>query len=203
MIVKTFKHLTLSSFIACFMLLNSYAHAETTSQGDGSQANPLELGWSNLIPDGFDLESLVKKFENDLERLDSLPDGSEEGLEIIQRIQAAVDMVPSNSKLDNKWIKLPGFIAPLDIEDGKIKRFLLVPYFGACIHVPPPPVNQTVLVDLLPGQGITMEEVDYPFMITGKLTLQKTNTDIGNAGYHITQASKKIHHDSRWLEVEE
>lgn len=191
-----------TSLLAIFLLFNQ-ASANEVKQGDGTKENPLELGWSNLIPDGFDADTLIKKFEKDLERLDDLPDGSEEGLEIIQRIQAAVDMVPSNSKLDSKWIKLPGFIAPLNIEDGKVKRFLLVPYFGACIHVPPPPVNQTVLVDLLPGQGITMEEVDYPFMVTGKLTLQKTNTDIGNAGYHITQATKKIHHDSRWLEVEE
>ena len=196
------KNFILISFFAMLLLFNQ-ATAEEALKGDGTKNNPLELGWSNLIPDGFDPETLIKKFEKDLARLDALPDGSEEGLEIIQRIQAAVDMVPSNSKLDGKWIKLPGFLAPLNIEDGKIKRFLLVPYFGACIHVPPPPVNQTVLVDLLPGQGITIDEVDYPFMITGKLTLQKTNTDIGNAGYHITQATKKIHHDNRWLEIEE
>lgn len=168
-----------------------------------SKQQPVELGWSNLIPEGFDAQSLINKFADDLIRLEELPDGSEEGLEILKRIQAAVDAIPSNDKLDNKWIKLPGFIAPLDIKDGKVTRFLLVPYFGACIHVPPPPVNQTVLVDLLPDQGITIEEVDYPFMVTGKMTLDRTTTDIGKAGYHITQATVKIHHDDRWLEVEE
>lgn len=186
------------------LLLTTFSLSLMANQGDGkSKSTPLDLGWSDLIPEGYDLEGLAKRFEKDIEKLDTLPDGSEEGLAIIQRIQAAVDSVPTNDKLDGKWIKLPGFIAPLDIKKGKITRFLLVPYFGACIHVPPPPVNQTVLVDLLPDQGISLEEVDYPFMITGKMTLQKTSTDIGNAGYHITQAAKEIHHDNRWLEPEQ
>lgn len=186
---------------ALFVLLSSNVHAERIS--DGSQQNPLQLDWNDLIPEGFEPEALLKKYEKDLARLETLPDDSEEGFAIIKKIQAELDMIPTNSKLDGKWVQLPGYIAPLNIQKATIQQFLLVPYFGACIHVPPPPINQTVLVDTLPDQQIKLDESEYPYLITGKLSLQKTTTDIGSAGYHITEAKVKLHLDSRWLELEQ
>ena len=50
--------------------------------------------------------------------------------------------------------------------------------------------------------GIKLHQIDYPFMVTGKLRLDKTNTEYGKAGYHITQATATIHKDSGWLEEE-
>ncbi len=190
------------SLLCLTFSVQAQEQSDQSKRQDGTQAHPFELGWSDLIPEGFEPEKLAKKYEDDLNKLDSLPDGSEEGLLIIQRIQAEVDMIPSNTEWDGKWVSLPGYIAPLETKNAAVRRFLLVPYFGACIHVPPPPVNQTVLVDLKPKQGIKLHEVDYPFMVTGKLSVAKTSTDIGNAGYHITEASVRIHHDSRWLEEE-
>ena len=52
------------------------------------------------------------------------------------------------SKLDGHVIKLPGYVLPLDFEGTLVRSFLLVPYVGACIHVPPPPPNQIVHVQL-------------------------------------------------------
>ena len=47
---------------------------------------------------------------------------------------------------NGKQVKLPGFVVPLEYSDkGRVKEFLLVPYFGACIHYPPPPPNQISL----------------------------------------------------------
>ena len=185
-----------------FLLYSSSLYAQSPAVTNATQQHPQSLNWSNLIPADFNPQNLIKRFEKDLLRLDELPDNSEEGLEIIERIQAAVDAIPSNKELHDKWIKLPGFIAPITIVEGKVTRFLLVPYFGACIHVPPPPVNQTVLVDMLPDQGIDVDDVYYSFMVTGNMQVYKTDTDIGNAGYHITQASIKVHHDTLWLEPE-
>lgn len=191
----------LSLFLFVWVSLLAFS-TQAEVKGDGSKANPLEINWENLIPEGFEPDVLLKKYEKDLIKLESLPDDSEEGMEIIQRIQAEIDMIPSNSKLDGKWVRLPGFIAPLKIQNASVKKFLLVPYFGACIHVPPPPVNQTVLVEILAEQGIRLHEVDYAFMVTGQIHVDRSNTDIGNAGYRISQASVEIHHDTRWMEVE-
>lgn len=186
------------------MLAVFSVHAQNKDTGlqDGSQANPFVIDWNDLIPEGYDPEALAEKYEKDLAKLDTLPDGSQEGLEIIQRIQADIDQIPTNSKWDNQWVKLPGFIAPLETQNAVITRFLLVPYFGACIHVPPPPVNQTVLVDLLPDNAIKLDEAYLPFLVTGKLTLDKTSTDIGNAGYNITHATVELYKDTGWVEQE-
>ncbi|MEN8215820.1 MAG: DUF3299 domain-containing protein [Pseudomonadota bacterium] len=92
-------------------------------------------------------------------------------------------------KLNNKYIKLPGFIAPLTQQKGRITEFLRVPYFGACIHVPPPPVNQTVLVKTATGNGIWTEDMYEPIWVSGQITLERKKTDIGEAGYLIAGAT--------------
>ena len=39
-------------------------------------------------------------------------------------------------ELNNKKIRIPGFIVPVDFDDTQVvTRFLLVPYFGAPIHL--------------------------------------------------------------------
>jgi len=100
-------------------------------------------------------------------------------------IQAELDNAPVNMLLDGKTIKMPGFIAPLENTNGVISEFLLVPYFGACIHTPPPPVNQTVMVKAKLGQGVKSEDANYPVWITGKLKAVEERTTIGAAGYRI------------------
>jgi uncharacterized protein len=48
------------------------------------------------------------------------------------------------AELDGRLMKIAGYIVPAETtEDGKLKEFFLVPYFGACIHVPPPPPNHS------------------------------------------------------------
>ena len=57
------------------------------------------------------------------------------------------DEVKFNKSLEDKEVKLPGYVIPLEYYGREINTFLLVPYIGACIHVPPPPPNQIVYVD--------------------------------------------------------
>ena len=53
-----------------------------------------------------------------------------------------------NNSLDGKLVRLPGYALPLEMAESGVTEFLLVPYVGACIHVPPPPPNQVVLAQL-------------------------------------------------------
>ena len=59
----------------------------------------------------------------------------------MQRSPRAVDPA-----LDGTQVRIPGYVLPLEYEGTSVKEFLLVPYVGACIHVPPPPPNQMVFV---------------------------------------------------------
>ncbi len=93
------------------------------------------------------------------------------------------------SELDGHVIKLPGYVLPLDFEGTLVRSFLLVPYVGACIHVPPPPLNQIVHVQI--KQGFENKELYTPVWVTGRisasmgkvsLTLVDGSTDV-NFGY--------------------
>ncbi|MFJ1254874.1 DUF3299 domain-containing protein [Cupriavidus sp. CuC1] len=61
-----------------------------------------------------------------------------------------------------------------------------MPYFGACIHVPPPPANQVVHVRTRqPLRGMrTMDTV----WISGVLRVERAETMMGDAGYAISDA---------------
>jgi len=90
-----------------------------------------------------------------------------------------------NKSLDGAWVRLPGFIIPLEARrDGLMSEFLLVPYFGACIHVPPPPPNQLVYVRM--PRRTTVQSIYDAYWITGKLKLQNTTTQLGSAAYELS-----------------
>ena len=89
---------------------------------------------------------------------------------------------------DEVEVRIPGFIAPLNYADDTITEFLLVPYFGACIHVPPPPVNQTVMVTTAEGHGINIRDSSKPFWVMGKIVTEGTTTELAAAGYSIQEA---------------
>ena len=76
-------------------------------------------------------------------------------------------MPESIRKLMGKSVKIPGFAVPLEGDDGfeYVKEFLLVPTFGACIHVPPPPPNQVIHVIL--DKSVHFEKLLYAVWITG------------------------------------
>jgi uncharacterized protein len=94
-----------------------------------------------------------------------------------------------NNELNGVNIKLPGFIVPLDIgKDGLVSEFFLVPYFGACIHVPPPPPNQIVYVKM--QKGIALDSIYEAYWIFGRMTIQNKSTRLGAAAY--TVAADKV-----------
>jgi hypothetical protein len=77
------------------------------------------------------------------------------------------EMPESIRQLIGKSIKIPGFAVPLEGDDGfeYVKEFLLVPTFGACIHVPPPPPNQVIHVIL--DKPVYFEKLMYAVWVSG------------------------------------
>lgn len=89
---------------------------------------------------------------------------------------------PVVAELNGLQVKLPGYIVPLTIDDNsRITEFLLVPYFGACIHVPPPPSNQMVYVTS--EGGVAMGDMWQPYWIEGKISVQSFSSEMGDTGY--------------------
>ncbi len=92
-------------------------------------------------------------------------------------------------EFDNTQVRLPGFIVPLEFDDAmNISEFFLVPYYGACIHVPPPPPNQIIFVRY--PEGLQLENLYTPFWVAGTLHIETVENDTALASY--TMAAEKV-----------
>lgn len=79
-------------------------------------------------------------------------------------------------------VRLPGYVVPLGTaQDGRLTEFLFVPYYGACIHVPPPPPNQIVHVVL--ASPIAMPDMYSPFFLAGTLRAERVNDALAGSAY--------------------
>ena len=84
--------------------------------------------------------------------------------------------------LNEKEVRIPGFIVPVDFDQQQIiTRFLLVPYFGACIHEPPPPPNQTIYAEFEPGYEL--DTIWEPFWIEGTIFVSRVEENLATASY--------------------
>ena len=137
----------------------------------------LELAWEDLIPPDFTMDSLNKKYQ-----VDDLEDDDPRAAKVMQAIQDELNNAPVVESLDGRTVKLPGFVLPLEGDGKKVSEFLLVPYFGACIHVPPPPSDQIVYVKTGP-KGAAVRRMFDTVWVTGKLIVSRFSNDLGNAGY--------------------
>lgn len=146
------------------------------------------VDWQDLELPGQGAADIAKKYQF---QIDLIPEGSPAEKAVMEQMQAELDNAPVNPAMHGKRVRLSGFIAPLEIDDSKgmINEFLLVPYFGACIHLPPPPLSQTILVKPKEGQGIGLERAHEPFWVTGVIAGESTQTELAAAGYQIKDAS--------------
>jgi hypothetical protein len=159
---------------AGYQLGERLPQAKTTT----SRAGHKEITWEALIPKGWDPASTFK--DMDLSKLD---DGDPRAMEMLDRMREAWDNAPVEASLNGARVRIPGFIVPLETQRGKVTEFLLVPYFGACIHSPPPPANQTIQVFAAKPvkDGGTMSAV----WVNGTLETTAATTVFGKAGYRM------------------
>jgi len=164
-----------------------------------SADNYRELDWLDLLTDA-DREAMLNLPELDhgagddssspvaLEEqiANALKQGGEPPTLEQQAAQAKWDAVLKNERvrpdLNGAKVKLAGFIVPLQNDaQNRVTEFFLVPYYGACIHVPPPPPNQIVLVRF--GKGFDLQDMYAPIWIEGTLHTEKISNDLASASY--------------------
>lgn len=91
-------------------------------------------------------------------------------------------------EFNDQTVRLPGFILPTEFDGTSVISFLLVPYFGACIHVPPPPPNQMVYVNF--ERGFDQGRLFSAVQVTGKITAGLSRTPVAPVGY--TMSAEKV-----------
>ncbi|MGB8974877.1 MAG: DUF3299 domain-containing protein [Pseudomonas capeferrum] len=141
--------------------------------------DPRELDWPALIPEGAPVIPPQLAPLHDLSQLsDAL------SAESAPAAHQQAPNAPVVQSLDGQQIKLPGYIVPLEVsEEGRTTEFLLVPYYGACIHVPPPPSNQ--IVHIFSEMGVRIEDLYQPYWIEGKLQVRASSSELADAGYQM------------------
>ena len=113
----------------------------------------------------------------------------EEAVNIDWRVLAGLDYSNGKAtdtlkKLDGKLVRIPGFVVPLDDFQEEGAEFLLVPYYGACVHTPPPPPNQIVMVEMTGKKAIKLNLFDAVWM-SGRLKINSVESPYGTVGYQL------------------
>ncbi|MBC7852882.1 MAG: DUF3299 domain-containing protein [Pirellulaceae bacterium] len=137
-----------------------------------------ELQWDDLVPKGWDPYKEMRD-----KNVGSLVDGSPRALQRMREMRELWDNAPTNKSLDGQAVKLPGYVVPLEETKEGLKEFLLVPYFGACVHSPPPPANQIVhVVSAKPVKGFASMDTVW---VSGILKMARQDSEMGVSGYKI------------------
>lgn len=167
-------------FVLCLSLIATLSHAE-----------PAETDWLELMP------------PEDLAALEAMPEidhrGAEGdsafygqgGLKQQADLPAVMYSTRTVAALDGKALRLGGYPVPLETTaDGRFQTFFLVPYPGACIHVPPPPPNQIVLVRY--PKGVVLDDIYAPLWVSGTLQVEPVSNDLANAAYALDADSVRL-----------
>ncbi|WP_166363203.1 DUF3299 domain-containing protein [Pseudomonas akapageensis] len=142
-------------------------------------AEPRQLEWAQLIPPDAPVIAAQMAPIHDLSQLSNAL-AAESAPAAKQQSPAA----PVVKTLDGQQVKLPGYIVPLEVsEEGRTTEFLLVPYYGACIHVPPPPSNQ--IVHVISEIGVKIEDLYQPYWIEGPMQVKASSSELAEAGYQM------------------
>jgi uncharacterized protein len=151
--------------------------APAPSQPSASGA-PRTITWDALVPSGWDP---FKEFK-DL-NFQMLDDADPRAMQMLKKMREVWDNAPVNNAVVGQNVRIPGFVVPLEDSKDGLKEFLLVPYFGACIHSPPPPANQIVhVLPQTPAKGFRSMDAVW---ISGRLTTGRTDSYMGSASYRI------------------
>lgn len=152
-----------------------------------------ELKWEELIP--FDLDKMIAQAipsgivqhgqlsrpqRGTLPLDEGVPDPVTGGSSLKSLQPAGSEVV---AELNGTRVRMRGFVVPLGFEGSKVKAFLLVPYVGACIHVPPPPANQIVFIEA--PKPFEIGNMFEAVAVTGTLRTQAMTNDIASFGYQL------------------
>lgn len=137
-----------------------------------------ELKWDELVPKGWDPSKSFRARGAGI-----VSDADPRAWKLMKEFRVVLDNAPTVEGLDGSAIKVPGYVVPLETVRGELKEFLLVPYFGACIHTPPPPANQVIFVRAeKPVAGFRSMDTVW---VSGILHATRQESFAGASGYLI------------------
>ncbi|MDE0588558.1 DUF3299 domain-containing protein [Halocynthiibacter sp. C4] len=136
----------------------------------GTAEEVVDLNWDDLLPEGQ--TGLAQSLQG-----------------VVQHDQSALasqqpEATGFRSDWNGKIVRLPGYMVPIEYEGTGVTAFLLVPFIGACVHVPPPPANQLVLVQT--NEPYESEGLFEAVNVTGMFGASASSLQIADVGYVIS-----------------
>lgn len=137
-----------------------------------------EITWNDLIPPGVPYSEIIGQGEMDLAN-------------DIWRPIFDSNATKLNPDLDGAFIRMPGYIIPIDLSTKGVTSFVLVPYVGACLHTPPPPPNQLVFVTSeTPWPGDNLWDAVW---VTGLMEHGIQTTEVAETGYVLKAEEMEVY----------
>jgi hypothetical protein len=134
------------------------------------------IRWDELVPAQWDPKQLFKG-----EDISSWGDADPRALTLQRRMQTAWNSAPINQALDGRAVRTAGYVVPIDESRDGVREFLLVPYFGSCIHIPPPPANQ--IIDVSSPKPVKWLHSMDAVWVSGVLSVARAHHDMGDSSY--------------------
>lgn len=165
-----------SLILSACLALGVFTTTPTAHAADeAAQSTPayLDLSWADLLPEG-EAERI-----SELMQMQAIQNGFDHfGTDRMPQIQTFNTV----EALDGRRVRMGGYVLPFDFTGSReISRFLLVPYVGACIHVPPPPPNQLVYVTA--EDPIQIQGLWDPVFVEGIMRTARHDNELGDTAY--------------------
>ena len=135
-----------------------------------------ETDWDALVPKDWDPLKELRALN-----LGKLKDSDPRADKAMQRMKELWNSAPVIASLRGERIRIAGFMIPLERKGDLVTEFLLVPYFGACIHVPPPPANQ--IIHVVATKPLAKAQTMDAMWVSGTLDIAHADSPWGASGY--------------------
>ena len=137
-----------------------------------------DITWDDLTPKDWDP---MKQFKS--MNFGVLSDADPKAVAMLKQMRETWDNAPTNNAIDGQTVRIAGYLVPLDETPAGLKQFLLVPYFGACIHTPPPPSNQ--IIDVTPAKPAKDLRAMDAVWVSGTVKALRSDTYMGASSYRM------------------
>jgi len=183
-----------------------------------------QISWENLVPAHLAAEDPLENLTQEqldlvvwvINTLDSLPTRGPDTEEFYREVDEAMPQLKKAGinikelmakrktlqtsvveELNGQRVRIPGYLLPLEVSAAKVTEFLLVPYVGACIHVPPPPPNQIIYVKMDQNKSYKSKNLYEPVWVTGIIAAKSMVKDLymvdGSAGVDVGYSMQSNH----------
>jgi hypothetical protein len=140
------------------------ARPDTSGSGESAER---EIDWLELLP------------PEDLKALEEMPEIDHAGDMTMPQVMSSTRTVAA---MDGVKGKVPGYLVPISFDENqRVTEMFLVPYFGACIHVPPPPPNQLIFIK--PKNPIELGNLWDAYWVHGTVRIDLTANAMATSAY--------------------